>query len=430
MIWLAGATLCLLPFTALRYVSPFNFRTGPVFWAACTGIFAHQIFSLLNYLAGPFFFTALDPYYLNKSATIIAGFPDAIAWSVGSEFYVKWLATFYHIFGPDIPRIYDTEMLLRAASGDYLVSSFGPHIILGQSLTVLAFSFNIIVLLWFFDWLDVGNSAWAVFGVLVWTLLPAELIYGSVTAREAFMALAVMLATASFWWLFQNNRLWLFWLGAFWLCVMGLFHQIMLVYAVFAIIIIGLFWLFQSNQLQPRIKLMLVAMVGIAGLLMLAGLLYLPVPQGEYYVDMLKGSWVDAIRAYRGWVNDSAPNTHYLIEGEFSGWLSSVGDLILSYAFYLLGPFHGDVGSVSTWVLLLQALIRWLGIPLMILLCLRDKKYVLLALVYFSLSFTWSIGTTNHGQAFRHHVMTDWILILTTVVYVTRFARFKPARVE
>jgi hypothetical protein len=46
------------------------------------------------------------------------------------------------------------------------------------------------------------------------------------------------------------------------------------------------------------------------------------------------------------------------------------------------------------------------------------------------LSFTWSIGTTNHGQAFRHHVMTDWILILTTVVYVTRFARFKPARVE
>lgn len=423
MIWLFGAILFLLPYIAMRYASPPGFRSGAVFWAACIGIFAHHVFSWLNFVVGPFFFTALDPYYLNNSATTIAGFPDAIAWSVGSEFYVKWLAIFYHMFGPDI-YIHD----------EYLgVLSFGPHVVLGQSLTVLAFSFSIIVLLWFFEWLDIRNSAYAAFGVLLWALLPAELIYSSVTAREGFMTLAIMLATTSFWWLFRNNRLWLFWLGSFWLCVMGLFHQIMLVYAVFASIFIGLLWLIQSDQIQPRTKLMLIFMVAVAGLLMLAGLLYLPVPQGEYYVDMLKGSWTDAIRAYRGWVNATAPTTQYLLEGEFSGWFSSIGGLILSYAFYLLGPFHGDFASVSTWVLLVQALLRWVGIPLLVLLCLRDRKYVLLALVYFSLSFTWSIGTTNHGQAFRHHVMTDWILILTAVVYLaqfTRFTRFKIARFE
>ena len=420
MIWFAGATLCLLPFIVLRYASPFDFRTGPVFWAACTGIFAHQIFSLLNYLVGPFFFTALDPYHLNKLATIIAGFPDAIAWSVGSEFYVKGLAIFYQIFGPDI-YTYDQELKLI---------SFGPHIILGQSLTILVFSFSIIVLLWFFEWLNISRSIYVACGVLVWGLLPAELIYGSVTAREVFMTLAVMLATASFWRLLLHNRFWFFWLGAFWLCVMGLFHQIMLVYAVIAIITIGLFWLFQSDQLQSRTKLALAAMVGVAGLLMLAALLYLPVPQGEYYVDMLKGSWVDAIRVYRGWVNSTAPATQYLMEGEFSGRFSSIGGLLISYVFYLLGPFHGDIGSVSTWVLLVQALVRWLGIPLMILLCLRDRKYLLLALVYFSLSFTWSIGTTNHGQAFRHHMMTDWILILFSVAYLSSFSWSKLARVE
>ncbi|MBT5558883.1 MAG: hypothetical protein HOJ88_03245, partial [Proteobacteria bacterium] len=104
--------------------------------------------------------------------------------------------------------------------------------------------------------------------------------------------------------------------------------------------------------------------------------------------------------------------------------------LALSYAFYLLGPFHGDLGSVSTWVLLVQALVRWLGIPLLIVLCLRDRKYILLALVYFSLSFTWSIGTTNHGQAFRHHMMTDWILVLAAVACLSHSGWHKLARVE
>ena len=420
MIWLAGVALCLFPFIVLRYASPFDFRTGPVFWAACTGIFVHHVFSLLNFGVGPFFFTALDPYYLHKSATIIAGFPDAIAWSVGSEFYVKWLAIFYQLFGPDI-YVYDLDQMLR---------SFGPHIILGQSLTILAFSFSVVVLLWFFDWLNIKHIRYIAGGVWLWAVLPAELIYGSVTARETFMTLAVMFATASFWRLFLTNRLGYFWLGAFWLCVMGLFHQIMLVYSVAAIVFIGLFWLFQSNKIQPRTKLILAAMVGVAGLLMLAGLLYLPVPQGEYYVDMLKGSWVDAIRAYRGWVNDSAPTTQYLIEAEFTGWFSSMVGLALSYAFYLLGPFHGDLGSVSTWVLLVQALVRWLGIPLLIVLCLRDRKYILLALVYFSLSFTWSIGTTNHGQAFRHHMMTDWILVLAAVACLSHSGWHKLARVE
>jgi hypothetical protein len=419
MIWLAGVALCFSPFILLRYAAPIDFRVGPVFWAACFGILAHHVFSLVNYGWGPFFFTALDPYYLNNSASTIAGFPDAIAWTVGSQFYVKWLAVFYHLFGPDI--------FVHASTGPHqlTVLSWGPQIILGQSLTVLAFSMSLLALLWFFSWQNIRHSAWIAGGVLMWALLPAELIYGSVTVRELFMTLALMLATASFWWLFLSNRLWFFWLGAFWLCVMGLFHQIMLVYAVAAAVVIGLFWLFQSEGIHPRVELMLIVVVAIVGLLMLVGLLYLPVPQGEYYVDMLKGSWVDAIRAYRGWVSSSQPTTQYLVEGEFNGWFSAMGGLILSYAFYLIGPFHGDLTSVSTWVILAQASIRWIGIPSLLVLCARDKKFLLLALVYFSLSFTWSIGTTNHGQAFRHHVMTDWLLILACVTYFSRFGWFK-----
>ena len=411
--WFVGTLLWVLPFLVLRYASPVNFRSGPIFWTACLGVFAHHVFSVVNFQYGPFFFTALDPYYLNNSASVIADFPDAIAWSVGAQFYIKWLAIFYHLFGPDIIGI-DTS---------FEIISFGPQIFLGQTLTVLAFSLAVLALLWFLEWLDTRHSLYVTCAVSAWTLFPAELIYGSVTAREAFMTLALMLAVASFWWLFATNRLRFFWLGAFWLCVLGLFHQIMLVYAVVVVIAVGSLWLIRSELLTGRVKLLCLLVVFLAALLLLASLLYLPVAQSEYYVDMLKGSWVDAMRLYRGWVNSSAPNTQYLLEGEFTGWFSAVGGLSLSYAFYLLGPFHGDLSSISTWVLLVQALIRWFGIPLMVILCARDKRFLLLGLIYFSLSFTWSVGTTNHGQAFRHHMMTDWLLIISAVVY---FVRFKP----
>ncbi|MBT5031983.1 MAG: hypothetical protein HOM55_06780 [Proteobacteria bacterium] len=410
--WIAIVALWVLPFLLLRYTSPGKYRSGTVYWAACLGIFAHHAFSVANYLFGPFFFTSLDPHMLNNLASTIADFPDAIAWSVGSQFYVKWLAIFYHLLGADT-FVWD-----------------GPQMYVGQTLTVSVFLITTVVLLWFLEWLDVRNSLTVTCAVLAWALFPAELIYGSVTAREAFMTLALMLAVASFWWLFASNRLRFFWFGAFCLCVMGLFHQIMLIYALVATMAVGLLWLFQSQLLTARTKLLCLIAVFLAALLLFAGLLYLPVAQNEYYVDMLKGSWVDAIRVYRGWVNSAAPNTQYLLEGEFVGWFSAAGGLLLSYAFYLLGPFHGDLGSISTWVLLVQALVRWFGIPMMLILCARDKRCLLLGLIYFSLSFTWSVGTTNHGQAFRHHMMTDWLLILSTAVYFVRFKPFNFVRRE
>ena len=391
---------------------PKNFDLAPSFWAACLGVLVHHVFSFTNYQYGPFFFTALDPYYFNNSASAIADFPDAIAWSVGSQFYVKWLAIFYHLLGADT-FVWD-----------------GPQMYVGQTLTVCVFLITMLVLLWFLEWLDIQTSAHVTCAVLVWALLPAELIYGSVTARETFMTLALMLAVASFWWLFTTNRLRFFWLGAFWLCVMGLFHQIMLVYAVVAVIAVGSLWLIRSELLTAKVKLLCLVVVFLAALLLLASLWYLPVAQSEYYVDMLKGSWIDAIRVYRGWVNSTVPSTQYLLEGEFTGWFSAVGGLLLSYAFYLLGPFHGDLSSISTWVLLVQALVRWSGIPLMIILCARDKRFLLLGLIYFSLSFTWSVGTTNHGQAFRHHMMTDWLLIISAAVYFVRFKPFNFVRRE
>ena len=50
MIWLAGVALCILPFIVLRVASPFDFRTGPVFWVGCVPVLlCTTFFSLLNF---------------------------------------------------------------------------------------------------------------------------------------------------------------------------------------------------------------------------------------------------------------------------------------------------------------------------------------------------------------------------------------------
>lgn len=53
----------------------------------------------------------------------------------------------------------------------------------------------------------------------------------------------------------------------------------------------------------------------------------------------------------------------------------------------------------------------------MLLMTKQNKRWYWLILVYVSLTFLWNIGTSNHGQALRHHMMTEWILILALVNY-------------
>ena len=44
----------------------------------------------------------------------------------------------------------------------------------------------------------------------------------------------------------------------------------------------------------------------------------------------------------------------------------------------------------------------------------RGLGYLLI--IYFVVTATWSLGTTNYGQAFRHNSITDWILAMVLVI--------------
>ena len=85
---------------------------------------------------------------------------------------------------------------------------------------------------------------------------------------------------------------------------------------------------------------------------------------------------------------------------------------MVSYFYYLGWPVTGDYTWAGTWVLMVGAVLRIAGLVLVAVFRIRDYRIWILLGLYFGLTLLWNVGTTNHGQALRHHFMTDWVLIL------------------
>jgi len=125
-----------------------------------------------------------------------------------------------------------------------------------------------------------------------------------------------------------------------------------------------------------------------------------------------------AISIYHQTANATGAATQYDAALEFTTWGRMLFVFAYSYIFYMGWPFTGDYTELSTWVIMFEAVFRLLGVATMFLLVRQNKQWYWLIMLYVSLTFLWNIGTSNHGQALRHHMMTEWILILAILSYL------------
>jgi hypothetical protein len=42
----------------------------------------------------------------------------------------------------------------------------------------------------------------------------------------------------------------------------------------------------------------------------------------------------------------------------------------------------------------------------------QHRIWGLLLVIYFSMTFLWALGTVNYGTSIRHHILTNWIIII------------------
>ena len=85
-------------------------------------------------------------------------------------------------------------------------------------------------------------------------------------------------------------------------------------------------------------------------------------------------------------------------------------------------PYIYEISSLTTFYAAAESFIR-ISLILLVLITLISKRRLtnytlILILVFFTISIMWSLGTFNFGQAVRHHILTNWMLILLTGISI------------
>jgi hypothetical protein len=324
----------------------------------------------------------------NKKEFISMHLPEGLEFAVGSTFYVKFLAFFYKFGG-------------------------GSHL-LGQELSVLAYLLSCLVFVRLLDLLNMNR--YRIWLVLLYGLLPSGVIFGSVTLRESFEVLFFMLGVYTGLRVYMRPAKWASVMCMASFFVMGLFHQLLLFYAVFAVALVlamPLLWIRDGTR-RRLIAAGVVAAVVAIGLVTIPAVTTRP---GDDYFAMIKNGVIPAILKYRKSIERMNPRTAYNVTLDGSTYEKLVTTTSVVYIHYLFAPFPWQSTDLKGVYAAFEGTLRFIlllaaGFAVFCKSGSERKALAMLLIMYISMTFLWSLGTTNYGQGIRHHMLSNWILII------------------
>ena len=345
--------------------------------------------------------SSLDAQTFHKNAVYLSSTDRPVEFSAGSRFYRNALAIAYGFFGPSK--------------------------LLGSALSFFAFALAVVLLVQLFVLL--GRTASPAL-VLLFGLFPSVVVFTSITLRESFELVLIM--SLVYWGLRMKVRPVPV---AFSLMVasgalLGLFHVILLPFALVAVLAFVLLrW---SGRPPPRSRLRSAPLVASAAILGVIGLLALQVTvdDRDNMFLRLKDGVFPAIVKYRERVETSKPRTSFGATFDDSSVAAIVRSLVVNYGLYLSAPLPWQVDDATDLVAAAESAVRMLLLLAAGIVLWRtgNPAYLVLMVIYLALSFGWSVGTTNYGQAIRHHVLSNWLLVVVGGPLLASWLRLKTAR--
>ena len=260
--------------------------------------------------------------------------------------------------------------------------------------------------------------------------IPGSLIFFSITYRESLLTFFLLLSVWTAIRVLQqeDHRWWLLFAGA--LVAMGILHKALFLYSLFVVIVTIMFIIFAEQRTLTWWGKAIG--VGAGVVLCVSGVIAWATPEFlrflEPAVRLIDIDILERITFYRErMVNWGSPRTDYGLFYDWTDWSHTVVTLGSIYLHYLFSPFDG----ITRWVDLYAVAESWMRFTLIAVvgggffrIPRSERKLLLLLLVfYLSLTLLWSMGTTNYGQALRHHTMTNWVLFVLFTAVVSRTGR-------
>jgi hypothetical protein len=304
---------------------------------------------------------------------------------------------------------------------------------LAMSSSVLAFSLTLLI---FNRLITVsGIERMRIPLLLVLGLMPHVLVYTSITLREPWQLL-FFVGAVYYGISFRSERrlsdALLFFLCA--LCL-GILHQVLIPLSILLASVI-LVWpagavSVTKTLLRAAASLAVVATVAAACLYVMDAGKFTGVGMVLKMAEFDADYFMQQIDAYRRNIELERPRTAFDVDVDFRSLASLALSMPALYLNYWFSPFPWQVENARDVVAALLALLRGLLIALTAVgFCVDrgdNKLQGLYTVLFVLMCSTWVLGTTNYGQAIRHQVLSDWLLLLVSGGFAERWlARRSP----
>lgn len=126
-------------------------------------------------------------------------------------------------------------------------------------------------------------------------------------------------------------------------------------------------------------------------------------------------------RASLSWVKE--PQTAFISTISDSSIPAFITTYLHVYIEYLIAPFIFQVNSLLSLLAYAESVLRILLIASSIIFLKRNPQISILFLIYLAITGMWALGVVSYGAAIRHHIQTNWILVLLGVPIISGYLR-------
>lgn len=119
----------------------------------------------------------------------------------------------------------------------------------------------------------------------------------------------------------------------------------------------------------------------------------------------------------------AVPRTAFLSNISDRSIPAFIATYFLVYLEYLFSPFIFQVNSFHSLIAYAESVLRLILFASTLVLLKRKPQTRVLFLIYLAITAMWSMGVISFGASIRHHVQTNWILVLLGVPVISEYIR-------
>jgi len=365
-----------------------------IVWASTL---AHQVAAVINALAGT---------VKGADADALAFHQHAIVWSTRDDFRLSFDADFYAQLLGTVYRV------------------LGSSIWLGGELSILAFVLSCGALLEVIHHLGIERDRLPI--LAAFALLPTMVLMTSVTLREAYQVLFFILTTLYALRLIARPSVRPL-IGVVLNTIALSFWHKGLLLMLPVIPMLAILWPAAAptagqprprGRLARRLGVLAIGAVVAFGLFRVTGAIGRSGSSGSEVVQILgKSRAIEFASQYRKTGIGIRARADYGVTLDITSAGGLARSIPLVYVYYLFAPFPWQARTAVDVYAGFEALLRFalfLGGVYAIVRAppVRRRSLLFCAALFFIVSFLWALGTVNYGTAIRHHLMTNWMLLV------------------